>query len=130
MVLVSLATVERRRGRCTEALKLVGQSLELGQQLAWEEISLYCLLELAALLARHGDAEEAARLHGASEAVMEKLGVALPAPDEETRAETLAAVEAVLGGTRAPGRWPPEDAQAAMRRSSAGCRSCARLSRS
>jgi predicted ATPase len=96
MVLVSLATVERRRGRPSEALRLVEESFELGRRLAYEDVSLYCLLELAALLVLHGDASEAARLQAASDAVLEKLGVALPPPDEETRSETLSSVEALL----------------------------------
>ena len=49
MVLVSLATVERRRGRPAEALRLVEESFELGRRLAYEDVNLYCLLELAAL---------------------------------------------------------------------------------
>jgi hypothetical protein len=97
MVLVSLATVERRRGRYPKALALVEESLALGRDLAYEEVSLYCLLELAALLAVHDDADAAGRVLGASEAVLEKLAVVLPAPDEETRTDTLAAVLAALG---------------------------------
>jgi predicted ATPase/class 3 adenylate cyclase/Tfp pilus assembly protein PilF len=97
MVLASLATVARRRGRYSEALKLLEDSLELGRELAYEGVILCCLVEFAALLALHDDAEEAARLLGASEKMLQKLAVVLSIPDEKTRAETLAAVQARLG---------------------------------
>jgi hypothetical protein len=97
MVLANFAAVERSRRRYAEALAVLEQSVALGRQLAYEEVGFYCLLELAALLAAHDDAEDAARLLGAAETLLEKLAVALNRPDEETRAQTLAAVRTALG---------------------------------
>jgi predicted ATPase len=97
VALTTLATVERRLGRYSEALTLVEGGLRLGRQLAYEEVSLCSSLELAALLAMHDEAEEAALLLGAAEKMTEKLAVVLSVPDEQTRAETLAELQARLG---------------------------------
>jgi predicted ATPase/class 3 adenylate cyclase len=97
MVLASLAGVERARGRDPEALALLEESVALSRQLAYEEVGLYCLLELAALLASRRKVDDAAHLLGAAEALLEKLAVALSPTDDETRAATRAAVLAALG---------------------------------
>jgi tetratricopeptide (TPR) repeat protein len=96
MVLSSLAAVERRRGRYSAALALLEESVALSRELAYEEVLLYCTLELAALLAARDELEEAVRLLGAAESGFERLAIALTPPDEETRADTLATVRAAL----------------------------------
>jgi predicted ATPase/class 3 adenylate cyclase len=96
MALSSLATVELRRRRYAESLSLLEQSLELTRKLGYDEVSLYCLLELAALLAAQGRGQDAACLLGASETALKTVGIRLGPADEETRATAVEAVEALL----------------------------------
>jgi predicted ATPase/Tfp pilus assembly protein PilF len=96
MALSNLAQVERRRGRCAEALTFLEKSIEVSRQLAYDEVSAYCVLELAALLALQGKGQEAACLLGASESALEKLGIRLGPADEDSRASIVQDVEALL----------------------------------
>jgi predicted ATPase/class 3 adenylate cyclase len=97
MALQQLATVERRSGDYPAALSFIEESAELSRQLGYEEVTAWCLFELAALLAEHEEGQEAARALGTSEALLERLGIGLSPKDVEYRADVVDAIHGLIG---------------------------------
>jgi predicted ATPase/DNA-binding XRE family transcriptional regulator len=86
-VLVNLAVVARERGQPARALELLGESLALKQQADDRSGGLARLVEvLAGTLGDQGQAEQAARLFGAAEALRQEIGAPVP-PDERPEYE-------------------------------------------
>jgi tetratricopeptide (TPR) repeat protein len=87
------------------ALELLRQALRLLAELEFRDVIGYCFEGLAAVLAFTGQAEAAARLLGAAEALRESLGVDLAPAERETHEETAAAVRRALGEEQFSAAW-------------------------
>ncbi len=110
MVLVSLATVERRRGRPSEALRLVEESFELGRRLAYEDVSLFCLLELAALLVLHGTRRKRLACRRRPMPCWRSWVSLCRLRTRKRAARRFHPLRRCSTTTHAPKRWPPGDA--------------------
>ena len=112
--LVNLGFLAAREGRNDEAETLVREGLVYAKALVDTELAIWCLTELSALTLSKGDAERAARLTGAMEALREETGHA-PTPDlQRLSEETRSALVTELGEERlavalAVGREMPFD---------------------
>jgi predicted ATPase/DNA-binding SARP family transcriptional activator len=105
---------EIKRSRVEHARELLGESLELATELGYKEVIAYCLQGYAQL-ALEADPERAARLVGASLAILDEMGVPLGGDEEADYRETHERLIAALGEERveeliAEGRAEPRDA--------------------
>ena len=87
------------------ALELLRRALRLLAELEFRDVIGYCFEGLAAVLAFTGQAEAAARLLGAAEALRESLGVDLAPAERETHEETAAAIRGALGEAQFSAAW-------------------------
>ncbi len=87
------------------ALTLLREALRRLAELEFKDIIGYCFEGLAAVLAFTGQADAAARLLGAADALRESLGVELAPAERETHDETTAAVREGLGEERFSAAW-------------------------
>ena len=99
-----------KRGRLEHARELLGEALELGIELGYKEVIAYCLQGAAEL----AEPEHAARLCGASLAILDEIGVPLGGDEETDYKATHARLVEALGESRveellAEGRSAPRD---------------------
>lgn len=87
------------------AIALLRQALRVLAELEFRDVIGYCFEGLAAVLAFIGQADSAARLLGAAEALRESLGVDLAPAERETHEETAAAVRQALGEEQFSAAW-------------------------
>jgi len=87
------------------AIALLRQALRRLAELEFRDVIGYCFEGLAAVLAFTGQAEPAARLLGAAEALRDSLGVDLAPAERETHEETAAAVREALGEEQFSAAW-------------------------
>jgi len=98
--LVNLGFLAAREGKNDEAEALLREGLVYAEALVDTELAIWCLTELSALTLSRGDAERAARLTGAMEALREETGHA-PTPDLQRLSEqTRSALVSELGEVR------------------------------
>ncbi len=98
--LVNLGFLAAREGRNDEAEGIMREGLVYAEALVDTELAIWCLTELSALTLSKGDAERAARLTGAMEALREETGHA-PTPDLQRLSEqTRSALVSELGEER------------------------------
>ena len=98
--LINLGILAAREGRNDEAEALLREGLEYAEALVDKELAIWCLSELSTLTLSKGDAERAARLTGAMEALREETGHA-PTPDLQRLSEqTRSALASELGEER------------------------------
>jgi predicted ATPase/class 3 adenylate cyclase len=98
--LVNLGFLAAREGKNDEAEALLREGLVYAEALVDAELAIWCLTELSALTLSKGDAERAARLTGAMEALREETGHA-PTPDMQRLSEqTRSALLSELGEER------------------------------
>jgi hypothetical protein len=72
----------------------------------YREVSAHCLLAIADLTLRRGEAVLAARLGGAADAILESVGIArLQSDDQALRERLLTGVEQALGADGARAAW-------------------------
>ena len=101
---------EIKRGRLEHARELLGEALELGIELGYKEVIAYCLQGAAEL----AEPEHAARLCGASLAILDEIGVPLGGDEERDYRATHERLVDALGESRveellAEGRSAPRD---------------------
>jgi predicted ATPase/DNA-binding SARP family transcriptional activator len=101
---------EIKRGRREHARELLGEALELATELGYKEVIAYCLQGCAEL----AEPEHAARLCGASLAILDEIGVPLDADEKADYEATYARLVEALGEERveellAEGRGAPRD---------------------
>ena len=99
-----------KRGRLEHARELLGEALELGIELGYKEVIAYCLQGAAEL----AEPEHAARLCGASLAILDEIGVPLGGDEETDYKATHERLVEALGESRveellAEGRSAPRD---------------------
>ena len=82
--------------RQDEATAAFDEAFELGRDLGYQEALAYALEGLAALSARRAEPVRAARMLGASELLLEKLGASLDRAAHELHEQTLALVRVEL----------------------------------
>jgi predicted ATPase/class 3 adenylate cyclase len=100
VTLVNLGFLAAREGRNDEAEALLREGLVYAGARVDTELAIWCLTELSALTLTKGDAERAARLTGAMEALREETGHA-PTPDLQRLSEqTRSALVSQLGEER------------------------------
>jgi tetratricopeptide (TPR) repeat protein len=87
------------------ALDLLRQALRRLAELEFRDVIGYCFEGLAAVLTLTGQAEPAARLLGAAEALRDSLGVSLAPAERETHDETAAALRQALGDEQFNAVW-------------------------
>jgi len=87
------------------ALGLLREALRRLAELEFRDVIGYCFEGLAAVLAFTGEADPAARLLGAAEALRESVGVDLAPTERETHETTTAAVREALGEKRFSAAW-------------------------
>jgi predicted ATPase/DNA-binding SARP family transcriptional activator len=87
------------------AIALLRQALRRLAELGFRDVIGYCFEGLAAVLAFTGQAEPAARLLGAAEALRDSLGVDLAPAERETHEVTAAAVREALGEEQFSAAW-------------------------
>ena len=87
------------------ALDLLREALRRLAELEFRDVIGYCFEGLAAVLAFTGEADPAARLLGAAEALRESVGVDLAPTERETHETTTAAVREALGEKRFSAAW-------------------------
>ncbi|MEP7357754.1 MAG: tetratricopeptide repeat protein, partial [Anaerolineales bacterium] len=112
---VRLGGVARRQGDSQQAASLLRESLRRCQAKGLRPLMAACLSELAYLASMHAqmdgglpDAERAARLLGAHEALCRAMGLPIPPADQAERAEYDRAVETLrrlLGANRLDAAW-------------------------
>ncbi|HEY7033557.1 MAG TPA: LuxR C-terminal-related transcriptional regulator [Thermomicrobiales bacterium] len=104
-----LSRIARRRGDAAGALAMYQESLDLAWHLQHRVSVAYILLDGVTLAADAGQAERAARLCGAAEALREAIGMPRePSPAHAAGADyhrTLAALRSTLGEERFTGAW-------------------------
>jgi ATP/maltotriose-dependent transcriptional regulator MalT len=96
-VLVSLGHVELVAGDLSRARECLVEAARLHADLGNPLYLSWCLEGLAGVVATQGRAADAARLCGARDALLERLGSGLPPADPASYAHTLANVRAALG---------------------------------
>jgi predicted ATPase/DNA-binding SARP family transcriptional activator len=87
------------------ALGLLREALRRLAELEFRDVIGYCFEGLAAVLAFTGEAESAARLLGAAEALRESVGVGLAPAERQTHESTAAAVREALGEEQSRTAW-------------------------
>jgi predicted ATPase/DNA-binding SARP family transcriptional activator len=87
------------------ALGLLREALRRLAELEFRDVIGYCFEGLAAVLAFTGEAEPAARLLGAAEALRESVGVGLAPAERETHEATSTAVREALGDEQFNAAW-------------------------
>jgi predicted ATPase/DNA-binding SARP family transcriptional activator len=107
--LCNLGLAALRQSRYAEALSRFRGGIELAHELAYTEMLIYCFVGLAAVHAATHEAEQAAILLGADEAIGETIGVTLEPLERGIREGTVEAVSSALGAeafaaARATGR--------------------------
>jgi predicted ATPase/DNA-binding SARP family transcriptional activator len=97
----NLGRSELALGHAEQGLEALCESLAIARRIGYREVIAYCLGGFAELARVEEDAERAATLAGASDALFAELG-AIPMPDEaETRERVLKYVVGALGAERA-----------------------------
>jgi hypothetical protein len=99
------AAVRYLRGEHDDARELLAGALPLYVQMANRGCLAHCFETIGAVAAATGQAERAAELLGAGEAVREELGVAHPAYERMVRDRGLADVRAQLGASSLSAAW-------------------------
>ena len=87
------------------ALGLLREALRRLAELAFRDVIGYCFEGIAAVLAFTGEADPAARLLGAAEALRESVGVDLAPTERETHETTAATVREALGEKQFTAAW-------------------------
>jgi non-specific serine/threonine protein kinase len=103
--LLRLGVVADHRGDADTALAHLSDSLAVFHSLGDKGQVAECLELLAGILGAHGKPEEAARLFGATEMLMETIGLVPPPADRQDYARNVAAVRAGLGESRFAAAW-------------------------
>lgn len=112
--LANLARVELKLDDVTSARTYLHESLEIGTRIGYQLLLAYALGAAGEVAARDGEPARAARLVGASSAHFARLGMPLPAEEDEEHAVTLTRVQPELGDAAAAhiaegGAAPVED---------------------
>lgn len=89
-------------GRLDEARTPLGQALRAACDVGYNEVIAWCLLGTAAMLARRGPIEDAGRLLGSVEAILDEIGSPLGASEQRLHDVVTATLEAQ--------RMPPGEA--------------------
>ena len=117
----TLGRIALGEGRHDEAARRLRESLTLAREVGYRDVTAHCLLAIAELTLRRGDAVLAARLGGAADAILESVGIArLQSDDQAVRERVLTAVERALGAEGARAAWedgrtaPPDLADDAL----------------
>jgi predicted ATPase len=105
LTLHSLADTLRALGDTAAASALYRESLTLACALGFQLGVAACLLSVAELAMVSGQAERAAHLLVAAEALREAFGLALEAPEHSRRERAVDAVRAALGDTTFKAAW-------------------------
>src|SRR5262249_42277630 len=95
-VLHNLAYLALHRGHLPRAASLFRESLVRFQSRDERRGIAECLVGLAALVAREGRPQRAARLLGVADAILAKIGATLSPSNRREHAQTLALTEAAL----------------------------------
>ena len=102
----TLGRIALGEGRADEAARRLHESLTLAREVGYRDVSAHCLLAIAELMLRRGDAVLAARLGGAADAILESVGIArLQSEDQAVRESVLTGVEQALGADGARAAW-------------------------
>jgi predicted ATPase/DNA-binding SARP family transcriptional activator len=118
--LFTLGRISLGEGRLDEAARRLHESLTLAREVGYRDVSAYCLLAIAELMLRSGDANLAGRLGGAADAILESIGITRQSDDEAARHGLLTGVEQALGADAARAAWedgrtaPPDLADDAL----------------
>jgi predicted ATPase/DNA-binding SARP family transcriptional activator len=116
----TLGRIALGEGRLDEAARRLHESLTLAREVGYRDVSAYCLLAIAELMLRRGDANLAARLGGAADAILESIGITRQSDDEAARDGLQTGVEQALGADSARAAWedgrtaPPDLADDAL----------------
>ena len=92
----NLAEAELGLGQLQEARLHLAECLELAREAQFSELIAGCLAVAAALLLETGNAEMAARLGGAEDALLEQINVALHPAERRRRARLREDLRALL----------------------------------
>ena len=95
--LSNLARVELTLGDLASAREHLGEALAIGQRIGYQLLLAYSLASAGEIAAREGDHRNAARLVGASEGQLSRLGMPLTAEERAEHEETLAQARAAIG---------------------------------
>jgi predicted ATPase len=106
LCLTSLGGVALFQGDHVQAYTHFAAGLALGQEMGRKEVMIaLCLLGLAAIVTPQGQAERAARLGGAAETLLARLGAPLPPAIQSRHALVVSAIRAQLGETAFAAAW-------------------------
>jgi hypothetical protein len=97
VALGNLAEAELGLGQQEEARLHLAECLELAREAQFLEVIAQCLETAVALLLETGDAETAARLTGAEDALLERINLSLHPAERRRRARLRADLRALLG---------------------------------
>ena len=104
--LLGLGRLAVRRGEYASAFSILTETMGMLQEMGMKEEIAECLEEFAGLASKQGQAEKAARIFGAAEALREKVNANL-APAERTENERtyITPARSALGETKFAAAW-------------------------
>jgi predicted ATPase len=103
--LLSLACTDLYLGHTADARSSLRESLAICAELRYDSLAVSCLRAAAAILARDGRPRDAACLLGASERLIEEMGMSLETTERRMDEDTRACIRRALGTGETAAAW-------------------------